>query len=166
MVQALVDIDDDDIIMMSDVDEIPSAYTVEDFQISCLNIAVVEQDYYCYYFNCHTPHKWRGTTITRGAIAKKYTPQVLRDSRDDMPGFGSGWHFGYLGGLDQIKLKLTSFSHEEYADMSEEHIQAKLDNMQDLYQNVDFTVIDPIDERLPKYLRNNQETFKHLIRYD
>mgnify|MGYP006405382851 FL=1 len=160
--QGLNDLDDDDIIMISDCDEIPSKGTVNCYAENEHDIFAVAQDYYCYYLNCKTPHNWKGTVLARGRHLRKHKPQVFRDNKDQIPTIQGGWHFGYMGGLERIKKKIVSFLHEEFADLSEEYLQHKLENKQDLYQEVDFEVV-PLTQGLPGYLLDNQEKFEHLI---
>jgi hypothetical protein len=47
-----------------------------------------------------------------------------------------GWHFSYLGGSDQIRYKIKSFSHREYNNRrftSEEHILGSIEGRKDIF---------------------------------
>ena len=160
--KGIEDFEEGDVIMISDLDEIPSVETVTHYMAKEQEPLVVDQDYYCYYLNCKTPHSWKGTVMIRGISAHSLSPQFFRDRKDSLRSFGKGWHFGYMGGLERIKKKIVSFLHEEFSELSEEYIQHKLNNKQDLYQEVDFEVV-PLTQELPGYLLDNQEKFEHLL---
>ena len=167
ILQGLSGLEEDDIVMVSDCDEIPSALTVSRLQTDLWHLnredpRVVPQDYYCYYLNCKTPHPWKGTVALHGRdISHNRSLQWFRDRKDKFMSFGRGWHFGYLGGLDKIQTKLVSFLHEEFSNLPEEYIAAKLEKKEDLYQNVPFEVVSL--DGLPSYVRNNPDKFQHLI---
>lgn len=161
LMNALHTLDDDDTIMISDCDEIPTPETVLSYKAS-QGAVTVDHQYYCYYYNCRTPHRWRGTVILNGKSAKGHTPQNYRDIKDTLPVHGTGWHFGYLGGADAIKHKLQSFLHDEYAGLGEDYIASRLEKTVDLYQDVQFEVFQNLDE-LPRYLQDNPDKYKTFL---
>lgn len=163
IMQGLSNLHDLDTVIISDCDEIPYPVTVDQYHLQYAHPMVVQQDYFCYYLNCKTPHQWRGTVLTRGSDLKRNNPQWMRDNKDAMRKLSGGWHFGYLGGLERIQTKMVSFLHEEFADLPREHLAEKLEKKEDLYQNVPFEVVAPEDCDLPKYVMSNLDRFQHLI---
>lgn len=116
---------DDDILMVSDCDEIPSREVVEFRKnnpiihpMSCQQqVSVFSLDYLC-------PIDWRGTTISTLKYARENSPQTMRDMRNRysvMP--KAGWHLTYFGGASQVKRKIQSFAHQEYN--KEEYLDMK-----------------------------------------
>ena len=167
-----------DIIMVSDVDEIPDSSLVELLPnlYNFHDILCVEHKMYYYYLNTilsgaeHT--KWKGTVIAPYGIShecKSMTPQELRDYRESIldPKImeDSGWHFSYLSGKNPkiIKEKLESFAHQEF---NSESIKSKIEenilNLTDLFGR-NLKITQESLEDLPKYVLENVKKFDHLI---
>lgn len=68
---------------------------------------VCQQKCFYYYMNALSEVRWLGTTIAK--YKNLNSPQILRNSRFYLPYLNdSGWHFSYLGGVEKIRLKLSS----------------------------------------------------------
>ena len=159
--RAAQDIEDDEILLLSDVDEIPD--------LSKYNGAegVFLHKLYYYYFNCYTGHKsWRGTV----AVKKKNAGDLntLRRRRHRMPAVGRGWHFSYLGTPERIRYKIESFSHTVLnTDKIKNGIAQNKNNLTDLFgkewslRRIDtekpFTVQTPDG---PEWLLNHKDLFQ------
>jgi beta-1,4-mannosyl-glycoprotein beta-1,4-N-acetylglucosaminyltransferase len=131
-----------DIIMVSDLDEIPDPEMIR-IHREAKGVKVFEQRSFYYFLNlANTKDKWWcGTVMAHFNDFKK--PQELRSISKKINGEGkqiltnkiyriikaiihpiyrkyiyiipaSGWHFSYLGGVDKIIEKLEAFSHTEY----------------------------------------------------
>lgn len=141
----------DDIIMISDLDEIP--------HINCIDIAkdyfskgwdrlTVEQDHYAYNFRQKQVVPIRGTTISTAQVAKNVTPQGLRNTKY---GFGlitnGGWHLTYWGDVQTIQYKIETFAHQELNQdrfKDPDHIKEKILSGQDMFdRNNEYVKIDP-----------------------
>lgn len=138
--KALELFDDDAIIIISDVDEIPHK--------DCINVAkqyfangwdklVVQQTYFSYNFNQKHVEPWIGSSITTNQVARKETPQGLRNTRY---GFGiisnGGWHLTYWGDIETIQYKIQTFAHQELNQAQfkdPEHIKEKIRTGQDMF---------------------------------
>lgn len=101
----------DDIIMISDVDEIPTRGVLDnvrrlppDHPFVCL------QRLYYYYVNCQQNAPWAGTVIgPRHSFPPDIDCQQIRFDRHNFPRIEQcGWHFSWLGPLEQLKMKLDS----------------------------------------------------------
>lgn len=107
----------DDVVLISDVDEIPRPDAIVAFMNSP-GVKVLEQAFYYYFLNCRcVSFNWvRGTRLLR--YQDVTSPQEIREHKGDRTVSEAGWHFSYLGGVEKIIDKLESFSHTEYNDVS------------------------------------------------
>ena len=109
---------DEDILILSDVDEIPSKEKLNfilnsDFK----KIAPVAFEQHLFHLDCNflRQESWRGSILTTLQICNKYSPQELRNARNKISHFSdSGWSFSSFGGPDAIKRKFEAFAHKEY----------------------------------------------------
>jgi beta-1,4-mannosyl-glycoprotein beta-1,4-N-acetylglucosaminyltransferase len=76
----------------------------------------------------------------------------------------AGWHFSYLGGADQIRHKIESFSHQEYNnDYVKSNIKQFLESNNDvLGRNCNHQIVD-IDDSYPDFIINNVERLSKFI---
>jgi beta-1,4-mannosyl-glycoprotein beta-1,4-N-acetylglucosaminyltransferase len=106
-----------DIVLLSDLDEIPSVWGIKKaLQVS--KPAAFSQLFHVHYLNCQHSKDlrwWKGSIIATAKQFKEITPQGLRNKRDIYPSLpDSGWHFSFLGGVEKIRQKLLAFAHTEY----------------------------------------------------
>ena len=111
---------DDDIVMISDLDEIPDFRTVSDIRNSQIHIeiAALEQDIYYYNLTTRVPEQLYGTKVL---TFKKYKeidlkPNDIRNSQLTMTHIikNGGWHLDHFGDVNFIVNKLKNFAHQEY----------------------------------------------------
>jgi len=109
--RGLEDFSDDDIVMISDVDEIPDRDFVKiplNVQICSFNMIAFQ--YTFEYMQTHEP--WFGTVMTPKYTLKTYTPQKLREMRWSVPYYKSaGWHLSSFGDEDFVANKIYNFAH-------------------------------------------------------
>ena len=184
---------DDDIILISDVDEIPN---LEKLDLTKINekILLFKQDMFYYKFNLKLPNfDWTGTKGCRKKFLK--SPQWLRNIKDRKYPFyrldtffsdtkyidikiisNGGWHFSNLKTASEIEFKLKSYLHHREFDenpLSVEEINDLIKNKQAIYDlKVDKRVNkigdgDKLEkyptERLPKFLQDNLNSYKEWI---
>jgi beta-1,4-mannosyl-glycoprotein beta-1,4-N-acetylglucosaminyltransferase len=156
-----------DIIMLSDVDELPRPRSVLDGQrvleqghAKCV---VLDQVLSYYFLNCRTRDPWSGTRMAR--FEDVTTMQELRTS----PGLtlrDAGWHFSYLGGIDRIQQKIGATSHTDLdvsAFTASAHLKGCIEAGRDLFgREIDFAVV-PLDSSFPKTLLARQSDYAQLI---
>ena len=109
---------DEDILILSDVDEIPSKEKLS-FVLNCnfKKIAPVAFEQHLFHLDCNflRQESWRGSILTTLQICNKYSPQELRNARNKISHFSdSGWSFSSFGGPKAIKEKFAAFAHKEY----------------------------------------------------
>ena len=107
-----------DILIISDVDEIPSKEKLE-FITSCdfKKIAPVALEQHLFHIDCNflRLESWRGSIATTMEVCNAYSPQELRRNRNRISHFfDSGWSFSSFGGPEKIKEKFEAFAHTEY----------------------------------------------------
>ena len=184
---------DDDLILISDVDEIPN---MENIDLKNINreITLFKQNMFYYKFNLKLPNLiWSGTK----GCKKKYlkSPQWLRNVKDKKYPFyridtyfsekkyinlrfinKGGWHFSNIKTAREIEYKLKSYLHHREFDvnpMTANEIENIIENKQAIY---DLTVDKTVNKigngnklekfpliELPKYIQNNLEKFKIWI---
>jgi len=109
---------DDDLVLMSDVDEIPDPGLIEDYADRVTGRTWVGFNAACYYYylNLRVPRPHKCIALTSVGYMKTQGGQYFRD-RAFKPPIGpvpGGWHFSYLGGVEAIITKLSSFAHAEF----------------------------------------------------
>ena len=181
--------EDNDIILISDVDEIPNLSEVNFNNIS-EKIIMFHQDMFYYKFDLKIPNLlWTGTRGCR----KKYllSPQWLRNVKDrkyfpfridilfSEKKYSSikfisngGWHFSNIKTAEEIEYKLKSYLHHREFDeqsLSVEQIQNIIENKKAIYDlKVDKRVNKIGDgsklvkikfEKLPIYIQQNKHNY-------
>lgn len=123
----LTNLSSNDIIMISDCDEIPDVKELQRI-VSNKNpsdIYSFHHNFYYFNVNVRSKHKWIGTTLfnyNNGDFLKKRLNEIRRLSHhekifipsNDINNFDSGgWHFSNFGDVDFMINKLESWSHTE-----------------------------------------------------
>ena len=160
----LYNIQDNDIVMISDLDEIPSIEAIG-------KQGVFIQTPYMYFLNVRAGGEWPGTVSINYRTFQnefKNLGQNVRDRRDIYTTRikNGGWHFGWLGGAEAVKYKIQSFAHSEFDN---DTIHSQIENDIKLIQpffcgssRSSMPVVD-IDESYPKYLTENLSKYQHLV---
>jgi beta-1,4-mannosyl-glycoprotein beta-1,4-N-acetylglucosaminyltransferase len=121
ILRGIEDCADDDIILISDCDEIPRLHLLPVALDDGVVVTYIQKLYY-FNFNTHAPGRpWPGTRACRVADARALSPHVIRNglAQTDAhyPRHGhimnGGWHFSYFGGVDSIQTKMQEFLHQE-----------------------------------------------------
>lgn len=109
--------EDNDIVMISDVDEIPNLSQLNKAFASLSTNSAVALEQQMFYFNLNTAFvdPWIGTIITTKAHAVSTTPEGYRSNRWSLPRIpNAGWHLSYWYTPDMISAKVKAISHQEY----------------------------------------------------
>ena len=185
--------ENEDLILISDVDEIPNLSNLNLQEIN-EKIILFKQDIFYYKFNLYLPNLiWTGTK----ACKKKYliSPQWLRNIKDRKYSFfrldtffsktkyidlkvidNGGWHFSNIKTAKEIEHKLKSYLHHREFDenpLSVEDIDKIIKDKQAVY---DLTVDKTTDKigsggklekfefkKLPIHIQKNQNNYKEWI---
>jgi len=149
---------DNDIIVLSDVDEIPDPLflkKIKDKELIIRGGISLKQDFY--YYNLNTKHlsSWYSSKMmtVKGYKILKKSFQDLRDYKFKKTNIVCGWHLSYFGDAEFIKNKIQNFSHQEYNNNSytnTDYIKEKVSKQIDLYGRND--VFLQISTKLNNYL--------------
>lgn len=165
---------DDDIILIGDADEIPSAGAVrEAAKQATKGVQVAFDQTLCTYYinNICVNQRWRGTQAVRYDYLKRVTPQGVRDYRNHAPYVveNGGWHWSSLvlnDPVGRLTAKIQAFSHQE-CNRSEvldpENIRRRVALGQDIQGRTDVSFKVERNTPLPKYVSENKERFKTLF---
>ncbi len=160
IMRGLIQCQDEDIILISDVDEIVNQAGVSAMcsaiESGATLYAGASQRYHSNYLNSAPGGFWRGTVATTYNLLKKVLPQGIRNIKDSVPVIAGGWHFTWQGGVDRDLYKLGAYSHAE-SDTPEER-EAKRYKIDHPYS---CQVVE-IDDTFPAYVLQNQEYFESI----
>jgi len=177
---------DNDLIIISDLDEIPNPKLINNFKIS-MRYAVFKQKHFYYKINLLSKNNpyWLGSRI----CVKKYlkSPQWLRDLKFKKRPFwrfdkfrlnniieNGGWHFCNLKMPKELLYKYNNLCEtndpyhfnekidQKYLDLNE--IKNRIDLGQDIIgRNDTFQKIE-IDNNFPDYINENKRMYKDWIK--
>lgn len=160
---------DDDKIIISDVDEVPRAKQVNKFKTE-IEFAALVMDKYSYFLNCFEGKQtWNRARIMSWKYLKDKSPEEVRNSGYDFALLDAGWHWSWMGGVEEMIRKVNSFSHQEYNTpefKDEKTLASKMETGQCLWNDNDWDkwkFVD-IDLSYPEYIFKNQDKFKNLIK--
>ena len=193
ILNGLEDANEEDLILISDVDEIPN---LEELEISKINqkIIMFKQEMFYYKFNLKLPNfNWTGTK----ACKKKYlkSPQWLRNIKDRKYSLyrfdvlfsqtkfidlkiieNGGWHFTNLKSAEEIEHKLRSYLHHREFDVNPISINEIKNIIKNKIAIYDLTLDKRTQkighgkklekyplDRLPKFLQDNLNNYQEWI---
>ena len=119
-------ISDDDILLTSDVDEIPNPSVLKNaingtliFDANTLNRLALDMYYYNLYNRIGEGSNWHGVKLMRIHAYKNmglsFQQMRLLEHTYHVPIIpNGGWHLSYFGDIDFIIKKIASYSHQEY----------------------------------------------------
>jgi len=174
--QGLTKAADDDLILISDLDEIPNFNSLNLSKVKN-QIIIFQQEIFYYKFNRYLPNfTWHGTKACKKK--KLLNPQWLRNIKNKTFSFwridtffskkkyinkifisNGGWHFSNIKNADDIELKLKSYLHHrdyETEELGYEKIKELIKNNETIY--------DMFGDKKAKKYGNN--TRKKLEKYD
>jgi len=182
--KGLTNCENNDIILLSDLDEIINKNIILEIKENCKNnkLILIEQDDYKYFLNGKLKNKWIGTkAITLENLEKYYCGKVgyirygliyaIRKKFNLNPKIvfikNGGWHFSYIGGIKKIMEKLKSVAHIENNTPeinNKKNIKKCLDKGIMIYDNNQNLEYVKIDKTFPETIYKNKEKYKHLIK--
>ena len=191
--KGLKKVNPDDLILISDVDEIPD---LSNLNLENINdeIILFKQNFYYYKFNLMLEDlPWLGTKACKHKMLK--SPQWLRNIKDKKYPFwrfdtlfsktkyqdiyfveNGGWHFSYMKTAKNIEKKLTSYLHHREYDLEpigEDKIQQMIIGKIPVYnlktdmKKSKFSGGEELKvtkiDELPTYIRNNVSKYKNWL---
>ncbi len=171
----------DDLIILNDVDEIPSPdavrHAIKTFEPG--QIYNFCQKWYMYYFNVVCQNEWFGSRMCDFGQLTDKSVELMRyhlENRAEQPGpvvESGGWHFSFMGGPQRVKEKLWAYSYLGRGDkmllqfldvLFPNRIRKKIEENRDIFTTGRQFSTVPIDDTFPAYLVANQDRFRDFIR--
>jgi hypothetical protein len=167
---------DTDVVMISDLDEIPRPELVtQAAKMDGANLLAFDMSFHAYYANLVSPKKgWIGTVMTKMETLNVIDPQDIRNMKDQAARIdNAGWHLSWLGGWEKAYTILVSCiepldksevpSKEEFQRIFHErvkngghfHLTIKDDSVP--------LVVDNSEDLLPWFLESNRDKFPDLF---
>lgn len=192
LIRALAGCSPEDIIIFSDVDEIPNPKVlkeiIENFDASKV-YHLAQRMFYCFLnmeeisgnllsitgeFPGVNKKQWLGTKVCSfGKLPKEgivYLREVSPEAKESIRVADGGWHFGYMGGNGEknvarrISEKVQAAAHQEYNESK--YLTEAVDRLLcggDIFgRNAKFIRVE-VDESYPDYLREHIEEYNYLI---
>jgi beta-1,4-mannosyl-glycoprotein beta-1,4-N-acetylglucosaminyltransferase len=157
-----------DIVISSDVDEIPKVRAIEEYR-QRTDICCLEERTYHYNLNCQLGSPTLDPKICRYSDAKRVGVADLRYSHQALPLFAikdAGWHLSFMGGTEKIIEKMKAYAHYDIREpkmdffVSRENVEASVKDHKSLFLRDDVKYVHTKDySDLPKYIRENFQTF-------
>lgn len=177
--RGLTDCSDDDIITVTDADEIPRAESLLSYSkeqgVCCLEM--IMSYYYMNYIGTGKDRTWYHAKIAPFGMLKKLDVCILRytihNQYLETPELNfylgvvenSGWHFSFLGGADAIATKIKAYCHQELNKdeyVNKDHIDKVLSNGDDIFNRKISYIQTEIDGIYPKYVVGNIPHYQSL----
>ena len=184
--KALVDCQPEDIILISDLDEIPNSIVLKQLINKGISkIYGLKMDMFIYFLNNKLIFDggsnmdkeeaksgiWHSTAVLPYKLLKKSPSKIRRiimrtkrrgEVYEIVP--NAGWHFTYIGGVKKIVEKLEAFAHAEYnlqQYKDENHILELIKSGKDIFgRDLEFEIIEDKDF-LPNYLKSPESIDKY-----
>lgn len=153
-----------DYVMVGDVDEFPKAEIVADMRHERGPNYLFMMTAHCYFTDWFCPAiRWHGTAAV--LFDGKFDAQNTRNDRFLYEQYWeAGWHFSYMGGVDIIRRKLSSFSHSELdtPEMNnEDHIRKQMEEGMVFF---DGSILVPFPHAdLPPILLDHRDRYAGLF---
>jgi len=169
----LSDYDDDDIVLITDLDEIPRPESLEFLRDN------FDPDYSYAFLMLTHQYYLNNQNITEGYIdrAKAYSvkqymspdfkPSLFRFNQNaDIVLPEAGWHWTYIGDTNFIRNKIESFAHTEFDNpYIKDGLETRLQNNTDtLGRAFELQLVDIDTDFYPKYLRDNKDKYSKYIK--
>jgi len=175
----LKELNKNDYVIISDVDEIPNPSKILEFVNKDQDIGVFEQLMFYYKLNIlnETSPFWHGSKICKFKYFKN--PEWLRAYKHKQYGWwridkpknlkiikDGGWHYSFLYNIEGILKKITSYQHLEYDNdniKNKQNLDYKIKNKLDLFdRNYKYKRVAIDNKTSPNYIIKNQH---HLIEW-
>lgn len=182
--KGLTNANDNDLILVSDEDEIPNPNSIIKFNYEKYKYGILMQKIFYYKLNIQNESEasgnmWPGSRICLKKNLKKFSWFRALKTKNKTSSFwkfwkeksidiiqDGGWHFTYLMDFQKISDKIRSSEHSEFnksnfTDIN--NIQFRVENLIDPFdRNYKLKKI-MIDDTYPKYIFNNQEYYTNWI---
>ena len=175
LIKGINEASDNDLIILSDSDEIPDLSKLHEIKKNKKFIAF-SQKMFMYKLNLQNLNEsnWIGSKITkrkhinsmqslRNLKLKKYP--FWRFDKRNLQIINGGWHFSFLQSTKQIIEKIKSFSHGEFntSNINEKIISEKILKNEDIFGRGFKLKKIELDKSFPRYILDNKSKLKEWI---
>lgn len=172
--------DDEDIVVISDLDEIPCMELFDEENLSAIRERprVCQQREFRYFLNYYKDSDWLGTIAGRyQAIGQKSLNLLRMDSKASReivhpaPIADCGYHFTSCGGIEMVREKIKSWGHQEFNNsLVIKNIEKNIRSGQDIFQRETGTNLKRVSINDTQYfdgaISNVLAPYHHLISTD
>lgn len=179
LARGLTDLQPEDIVITSDLDEIPRAEMIEMIKTDENNydryiLGIPMFQYKINYMKYHERGKQYNIIVTRGRVftnpqrEREFTFPWVQDPADTVYVDHGGWHFTYFGNDENAITKIQNFAHTETdrKDLIERHdIEWMVRNKyghHGVNHEERFDIVQ-VDDYFPKAITDNLDKWKHMI---
>jgi beta-1,4-mannosyl-glycoprotein beta-1,4-N-acetylglucosaminyltransferase len=168
----------DDVVLVSDADEIPHPHVVsyiKEHGVPDGHVAVFMQRL-CYYdLNTSRGYVWQGTRAVRYSDLLALSPHVVRyglGAHDaHYPKYvavhNAGWHLSYFGGPERVQQKMKNFLHQELVtdeNTDAQVVRSRVTAGADIWGRADESFTVELTRDVPPPVLNNPRQWRHLWR--
>ncbi len=176
LIEGIKDANDEDLIILSDSDEIPDLSKLGEIKKNKKYIAF-SQKMFMYKLNLQNldESNWIGSKIVKKKNLKSM--QELRNlkfkeypfwrlDKRNLQVIKGGWHFSFLQKPEDIIYKIKSYSHGEFNKpelIDRDLIKEKIKSGKDIFNRGNKLISIKIDRSFPEYILDNKEKYKEWI---
>lgn len=167
----------DDLIVISDLDEIPRAELIEmikedanGYDRYILNIPQFRHRFN--FMLVKEKYKYTNIIVTKGHVftdpqqEREYTFFWNKKPDNSVILEHGGWHFTWLGNDSDIKLKIKNYAHVEHNTdqiLNFVDVNKHLQERKSFFNNKEEFEIVSFDDYFPKFIQDNKDKFSHYI---
>lgn len=168
LIRGLVECSEDDVILISDVDEIPNPDSLNDLLINVNENDVIDfkQKMFYYHIDLLKEKNWSGPKLTTFKTLSYKSLNEMRANKFTTKTLNlGGWHISFMGGTQRIKTKIEAYAHQEF---NNEYIKSNIENnihqKNDLFFRGDkLTKINTEEEYPKEFLELVRNKYTYLI---
>jgi len=178
----------DDVIIIADLDEIPSPEAIRTTAQAPTGITNLNLRNYAFFLNnlnVSLPnwtggpqlltHKTFYSPVTYvGFRYSEYAPEcangipsatAIRFAKKNRSVKNAGWHFSSMGGVAALKAKIQSFAHTEFSNTlpSDDVLEKRLRSGEGIFYGGESFMAEPLEIALPPFLRDNQAKLRTML---
>lgn len=158
---------EDDLVIISDADEIVSREAVLGFEEQFAGLRMERARYFLNYREAlpvetqkEASSLWRARFL--GRIGLSNARNVLRFDKKSTMLTGAGWHFTSVSDASGIAAKMNITAHQEHAGVTTEAVTEILEQLRAGQLEPGWERCE-LDERFPAYLRDHRDEFEDVL---
>ena len=172
IMKGLQEADTNDLILISCLDEIPKASVIKELKKNPIDIPhYLKHDFFFFYLDTIYESVVEGTTWTGTCVARKhhleaedmYSVFIRRQQFKNLI-HNAGWHFSFMGDVDNALTKINSYAHIEFTGITKKNMTLFMENLKDPLGRNETSFHHHEDlNNLPIYIQENLSKYKKHI---